>query len=179
MADYTSQTPSLFGDPSTPKAGRRFRRPPRGFLHGTRPVEWKAGCGLWQARLWVGPEHGGSVSLGLYRSEHEAHVIWDHVNRRLEDGDFSRFPRALACWRILRKTPGARRNVLPLWVRRRKPFFIGRKTLEGWRYETSLLLTPTEAFLELWAQVRPTLERLYPPEPLAASYSLFDSLSCS
>lgn len=174
-----SITPSLFGVENHERSDsppKKKRQPPRGWLPGVRLVEWKIYSTLWQARYWLGPRYGGSVSLGLYRNEREAHAIWRTVDAALERiRERTKVPLPLACWRILRRTPGARKNVLPPWVQRRGTFYVGRKVIGDWLYETPYQATPVMAFESLWSEIDPVLEAKHPEFPVATSYSLFEA----
>ena len=134
------------------------RESPAGYRTGARPITWKQHSTLWQARLWLGRENGGSISLGLYRSENEAHKIWLAVSKGIAARGMID-PLPLTAWECLIVIPGIREGILPRWVVRVGDRFTARARIAGNEYVVNKFKTPQSAFVALWKQVKP----LFPP----------------
>lgn len=142
----------------------RTLRTPGFHATGTRPITWKRSR-LWQARLWVGADQGGEISLGLHPSEKAAHLFWREVRVLLKtrtefDGD----PIALATWeccRLVAEARGQTWDYLPKWVIEREEngetVYVAEGTIRGKRIETDTFPTPREAFEAFWETAGPRL----------------------
>jgi len=144
----------------------KTRRQPGFYELGTRPITWKRSR-LWQARLWIGTEHGGEVSLGLHPSERSAHLFWEEVRRLLRTcPEFDAAPIALAVWECCRLASAARGRdwrQLPKWVSEHtvdgETSYIASGTIRGELIEVAPCSTPCEAFLAFWELAGPMLSR--------------------
>lgn len=134
------------------------RESPAGYRTGARPITWKQRSTLWQARLWLGRENGGSISLGLYRSESEAHKIWLAVSKGIAARGMID-PLPLTAWECLIVLPGIREGILPRWVIRVGNRFTARARIAGVVYSVNKFKTPRAAFKSLWKKIKP----LFPP----------------
>lgn len=151
--------PQQYHDESVQK-----RESPAGYRTGARPITWKRHSTLWQARLWLGRENGGSVSLGLYRSETEAHKVWLAVSKGIAArGAADPLPLPLIAWECLIVLPGIREGILPRWVIRCDDRFTARARLAGGEYSVGKYKTPQGAFIALWKQVQPLFPARKPP----------------
>lgn len=131
-------------------------RMPGLYLMGTRPVAWKPSC-LWQARMWIGQDHGGAVSLGLHRTMQTAHQYWSDVRRLY----FQRKKRtsahlALLAWECARQAwpRGESCPLLPKWVYRIKSEagvrYGARARIGDHAISIEPVDDPRQAFLRLW-----------------------------
>lgn len=141
-------------------------RVPGFYMPGTRPVWWK-NTYLWQARLWLGAEHGGAISLGLHHSMRAANRFFERVRERFDAAAKTNpDPLALVAWQCavdLWDTSIKPCGLMPKWVRAiASPrgtiayggFFKVGGTVRMTGPERS---TPREAFTSFWPAVRPHL----------------------
>lgn len=165
--------------PVLKESRRTYRNSAAGFHTGVRPIWWKCRSTLWQARLWLGRENGGPVSLGLYRSEREAHEVWLAVAKRLAVKGMPA-PLPLSAWEILMQVPGAKRSTLPRWVYRVGGQFSARARVHGEIREVGVYRSPRAAFMAIWEIIHP-LFPLRKPEPrdvaVKSGPGLFDGMN--
>lgn len=144
----------------------KTKRQPGFHAIGTRPIRWKRSR-LWQARLWIGTENGGDVSLGLHRSERAAHQFWFEVRRLMRTRtEFDHDPIALAVWECCRIAFAANSREwkqLPKWVREVEDGgqrrYVASGTIRGTVIETEAHDEPRDAFLSFWEVAGPKLRR--------------------
>lgn len=139
----------------------------------TRPVTWKR-TPYWQARIWIGVENGGDVSLGLHFSMQSANQFAQAVRSRLDRTTIDEtIPFALTVWKAARreaKKQELRMLMLPKWVHRCRidgeDYYIGRYRRNRWRIVTLPYRKPQLAFLSLWRKIKTMLkpsERTFQP----------------